>query len=76
MLFKPTAAGSAPLAATLDTIMDFMVESGMLKAAEPPALEPSAPKRPVAADLLDPSILELITDDVQLSAIAHGEPPP
>lgn len=65
-LFKPPAAGPAPLAATLDTIMDFMVASGTLKAAD----------RPAAADLLDASILELIAGDAGLNAIARGEATP
>jgi ABC-type nitrate/sulfonate/bicarbonate transport system substrate-binding protein len=62
-LFKAPAGGAAPLATTLNTIMDFMVASGTLKAAD----------RPAAADLLDPSILELITADPSLNAIARSE---
>ena len=65
-LFKAPAAGPAPLAATMDTIMDFMAASGTLKAAD----------RPAAANLLDGSILELISNDGGLKAIADGESPP
>jgi hypothetical protein len=66
VLFKVPPGGAAPLAATLDTIMDFMVASGTLKATD----------RPAAADLLDGSILEVIASDAGLSAIARGEPTP
>jgi ABC-type nitrate/sulfonate/bicarbonate transport system substrate-binding protein len=61
--FKPSAGGIAPLAATLDSIIDFMVESGTLK----------RPDKPTGADLLDPSILEFIANDPALSAMARGE---
>jgi ABC-type nitrate/sulfonate/bicarbonate transport system substrate-binding protein len=62
-IFKAPEGGIAPLAATLDTIIDFMVESGTLKASEKPA----------GADLLDASILELIANDPGLSATARDE---
>jgi hypothetical protein len=48
---------------TLDAIMDFMVSSGTLKAAE----------RPAASQLIDPTILESIAGDAALTAIARGE---
>jgi ABC-type nitrate/sulfonate/bicarbonate transport system substrate-binding protein len=66
VLFKAPAGGAPPLATTLDTIMDFMVASEKLKVAD----------RPAAADLLDPSILELIATDHGLTAIARGETGP
>ena len=65
-LFKATAGGSAPLAKTLEPIIDFMVATG--------TLQPS--QKPRASDLLDPSILELIANTPELAAIAHGQPAP
>jgi hypothetical protein len=65
-LFEAPLGGAAPLAITLDQIMDFMIASGTLKAAD----------RPAAADLLDSSILELIAGDAALNAIARGEAAP
>ena len=48
--FTPVAGGVAPLATSLDVIIDFMVASGSLKAAD----------RPAASTLLDRSILDLL----------------
>ena len=55
---------AAPLAASMDTIMDFMVSTATLKTSE----------RPVAGDLIDSSILEYINNDAALKAIAAGQP--
>jgi len=61
--FTPVAGGVAPLATSLDVIMDFMVASGSLKAAD----------RPAPSTLLDQSILRFIAQDAELAAIARGE---
>lgn len=62
--FTAPAGGVAPLAVTLNPIIDFMVRTGELKASE----------RPNAADLLHGSILQLIVGDPRLSSIAGGSP--
>jgi hypothetical protein len=61
----PAGGGVAPLAATLNGIMDFMVSSGTLAVAD----------RPAAAELIDGSILEMIANDPSLAAIANGAIP-
>lgn len=60
----PAGGGAAPVAATLDGIMDFMVRTGTLAAAD----------RPAAVDLIDASILEMIASQPALAAIANGTP--
>lgn len=60
--FTASPGSAAALAATLDSIMDFMVSSGTIKAAEKPA----------GSDLIDGSILEAIAKDPALTAIANG----
>ncbi|MDA9535870.1 hypothetical protein ACM41_06210 [Bradyrhizobium sp. CCBAU 21362] len=60
----PAGGGAAPVAATLEGIMDFMVHTGTLAAAD----------RPAAADLIDASILEMIAREPALTAIAKGTP--
>ena len=61
--FAPVAGGVAPLAVSLDVIIDFMVASGSLKAAD----------RPATSALLDRSILEFIAQDTELGPMARGE---
>jgi hypothetical protein len=61
--FKPAAGGVPPLAASLDTIMEFMIASGSLKASD----------RPAASSLLDSSILDFIAGDAELRSIAEGK---
>lgn len=63
LAFTAPAGAGAPLAATLDGIIDFMISSGTIKAADKPAV----------SDLLDGSILEVIANDPELTAIARGE---
>jgi ABC-type nitrate/sulfonate/bicarbonate transport system substrate-binding protein len=66
LAFTAPAGAPAPLAATLDGIIDFMVASGTIKAADKPA----------GSELMDGSILELIAGDPELGAVARGEKPP
>jgi ABC-type nitrate/sulfonate/bicarbonate transport system substrate-binding protein len=63
--FRITPGGAAPVATTLDGIMDFMVSTGTLAAAD----------RPAAADLIDASILEMIANEPALKATANGTTP-
>lgn len=64
--FRASAdGGAAPVATTLDGIMDFMIRTGTLVAADKPA----------AADLIDASILEMIAGEPALTAIANGTMP-
>jgi ABC-type nitrate/sulfonate/bicarbonate transport system substrate-binding protein len=63
--FRTPAVGAAPLAVTLDGIMDFMVRTGTLAVAD----------RPAAAGLIDGSILEMISGDPALTATANGTAP-
>lgn len=60
----PAGGGAAPVAITLDGIMDFMVLTGTLAVADKPA----------AADLIDASILEMIAGEPALAAVANGTP--
>jgi hypothetical protein len=61
--FTPVTGGVAPLATSLDVIIDFMVASGSLKIND----------RPVASTLLDRSILDFIAADAELGPVARGE---
>jgi ABC-type nitrate/sulfonate/bicarbonate transport system substrate-binding protein len=61
--FKAPVGGVAPIAATLDGIIDFTVRTGTISATE----------RPIGSDLIDASIIETIAADQTLLKLARGD---